>query len=89
MKMILPPALQDSEMPTLSELETGLRGPNAAQVSLEASRRLDALELRLRQELSKGVSSKDFSQYSAVLDACGSAREVLQIVVRSTRSAGA
>ena len=89
MKMILPPALQDSEMPTLSELEAGLRGPNAAQVSLDVSRRLDALELRLRQELSKGVSSKDFSQYSELLAACQASREVLQIVARATNPAGA
>ena len=87
--LILPSALEQSQMPALSELEAGLDGPAAAEVRAAALARIGALELRLKQTLDRGVPSKDFSQYSELLAACQASREVLQIVARATNPAGA
>ena len=82
--LIVPSAAQERQMPALSELESGLAGPEAAEVRAAALARVDALELRLKQTLDRGVPSKDFSQYRELLAACQASRDVLQIVARAT-----
>ncbi|MPM17306.1 hypothetical protein SDC9_63694 [bioreactor metagenome] len=83
MKMILPPPLSETSIGPLSDLEAGLCGPDAPAVRVAAMGRVESLERTLRAALAKGVSSSEYPQYAALLEACQASREVLQVEVRS------
>lgn len=75
---------QSAGIGPLSELDAGLAGENAEQVREDALGRLAELELSLRSTLNKGVSSAEYPNYAALLEACEASRGVLKMAVRRT-----
>jgi hypothetical protein len=80
MKLLLPAAMEETASSPISPLEEQLAGPDGAVAKAQALREVDALALRVRAQLSKGLVPSEYARWLAIQQACQAAREVLTMV---------
>lgn len=80
MKLLLPAARGDASPSPVSPLEADLAGPHGDAARAKALQDLEALESRVRIQLTKGVPPREYARWLAVQQACQAAREVLTMV---------